>query len=160
MHRPHMSGREPQRTADPGRGGVPAAHYIHTYIGVSLLAALGHWKPVRDLGEKGLQGLQASTLVAYPRDRQIPRASYAPHRELCTSISKHLGAPGRHHPRPAPTTSPVDAPLSRKHPRPVSPAGLPASSRPQSRPTLRAGCPGLLLFFRLRPRSPALRQPR
>lgn len=58
-------------------------------------------------------------MVAYPRDRLIPGASYAPHRELCTSISKHRSAPGRHHPRPAPTTSPVDATLSRTHPRPV-----------------------------------------
>lgn len=105
MHRPHMSGREPQRTADPGRGGVPVAHYIRTYIGVSLLAALGHWKPVRDLGEKGLQGLQAST---WSRNQEIARypGPPMPHTGNCAPASQSTWVP------PAATTrDPLPLPL-------------------------------------------------
>lgn len=60
---------------------MPAAHNIP---GVSLLAALGHWKPVRDLGEKGLQGLQASTwshtqkIARYPGPPMPRTGSCAP----------------------------------------------------------------------------------
>lgn len=147
-----MPGREPQlQTQAPG--GVPAARYTP---GVSPLAALGHWKPVGDLREKrGLQGLQ----VAHPRDRQIPWGLLRPAQG---AGHQHLRAPGRPAPPPPMARSPAAAPrvssVPRVHHRPVSPSRLPASRRPRSRPTLRS--PFLLLFFRLRLRSPALRQPR
>lgn len=94
-----------------------------------------------------------------PRD---PRASYPLHPELCMSISEHLGGPPRRW-LPCPRTSgpaaaPRISPVPSAYPCPVLPDHLPADRRPQPRTTLRGGRPLLRLFFRLRPRSPELRQ--
>lgn len=62
--------------------------------------------------------------------KRSPGSSYAPHRELCTSISGYLGTPRHSHPRPAPTSTPLwasgRAPILPRSPRAPSPGRLPA----------------------------------